>query len=499
MQTFVSNGRVSIFRAVIIVKMNSLVFQLLVALLTIGFVSANIPISEIETNLDDISSYTSFDQQVNQAMEYTENVIKNIKTAALPATALSKIPYIGSAASGGISSLVTSVTNEKSDDALYKAIGDAAQRSDAKNHISNIQAILQTISQQFNQLRINQLNDVDVISKVHIIHNEFMNIINLISLDDVVLRKYPQFTIKPFSSISILFAIFESIREKYVPRISTKLLACRFQDQIEEYRFMNIFYRFKDMKCLRSMQSNGPGGSLWACYKYCSPYKSASEVINRVYNPNGYNENNFIRCAAKNYCEGDPFKDNGCLKDQDFALHFSNDWCLFDYMALVRHRIEAAYDKSKNVLDDICTDNLRSERKATGYGWLKIIFTFAKGELLPSGWVCDKIGFLNVAMSPCDLYVKLRINGNVEYKTQVIEGTEVAFYEMYQSKKISKDQSYEMKLKDADTIGTPEILITVNGQIGNLITNKINHHRMQFKDNYFDLIVYWRDEYEDEH
>lgn len=477
--------------------MNNLLFQLFGALLIIiGFVSANIPNSAVNINIYGETLSTSFEQRVSEAMENTENIINTIKMASRPADTLKLIPTIGDTLSGSISFLVTYETNNMWKDALYKSIGDAVQRSHAEDKLSDIQAILKTISQLFKHLKTKQLNDDDVKSKLHIILFEFMKIVNLFSRDDISFRKYPQITITPFYSIAILYAIFESIRQKYIPYYTTNVLACRIQDQIEEHRYLHVFNRLNDIESKIYNGLTVRSGTAAVRSRDVKPDKFASNVISRNYNPNGYNAESFIECENWYKCEISVVDERECIRDKESIYRYSraSDNCPIGYMELLRHRVETAYDRSKNVLNEHCPNSVRSQRKATGYGWLKIIFTFAKGILLPDGMYCDP-AIVNVRFTPCDLYVKLKINGNREYKTKVIEADEVAFYEMYQSTKISKYQSYEMKLKDDDT-GSDDTLVRINGEISELIGQQ--YHRIQFKDNYFDIIVYWRDEYEDE-
>lgn len=330
-----------------------------------------------------------------------------------------------------------------------------------------------------------------------------MNIINWFSREDTIFRKYPELTITQFHSIAILFAIFESIREKYIPNLPTNALACRLQDQIDEFRYLNVFNRLDGIvlqtPCASSvfhhaipLEQETQTLEIGISCK-SKPNNIASNVITRNYQPNGYNTNNFIDCEQK-YCNV-KLRGGKCITDQNssYQYHQANDKCAIEYMELLRHRIENAYDKSKNAPNEICTENVRSQRNTTGYGWLKIIFTSAKGERLPSGRFCDSAGFIR--LSHCDLYIDLSINGQHEYSTQVIEGNEVAFFELYQSKKISKNQSYEIKLNDED-VRSNDTLITTTGKIDHLTTEY--YHRMALNDNYFDMVVYWRDEYEDE-
>lgn len=146
----------------------------------------------------------------------------------------------------------------------------------------------------------------------------------------------------------------------------------------------------------------------------------------------------------------------------------NGDACQIEYLEVLRHCIEEAYDKSKNVLNKLCPNSVRSQQKATG--WLTIIFTFAKGEFLQNGKHCDMALFVNVPFSPCDLFVEMKINGKYEYSTKVIEGdTVVEFFEMYQSKRISKHQQYELRLMDKNDVGDDELLFNTNGQISELI------------------------------
>lgn len=404
------------------------------------------------------------------------------------------IPEIGGAAKGIVSSVVDSELNKMWRDALYKEIVDAIGRSHAEQALSSMRSGLQSISQHFNQLRTLQLSNDDVRTKVHIIHNKFMEILNLYSDESVIFRKYPQFTITLFASIVILLKIFESIREKYIPNLSTKALACRFQDQIEEYRNLHVFYRLDGIEFPRTLGKTDHGASR----KIEKRDDNAAAVINLDYDSTGYNGNNDFICCDGKHCDGYGVR---CIKDQDSMYAYpegDRDRCSSDYMRLLRHRIENAYDMSKQGLNDICTKSVRSERKATGRGWLTIIFTTAHGKYLPNtGGACDPFFLFGpkASATPCDLYVELEIDGRHEFSTKEKEGYDVSFYEMYRSRKSSKHQSVELRLMDSDT-GDDDQLIKWQGKIGDLIDTL--SRRIQYEDNYFDIIVHWRDEFEDE-
>lgn len=490
-------------------KTKSFKLQFFEALLIINLVAAGIPVNEIEIEVvDNVSGSTaSFVQRFREAMASTDQAILNIKIATSPSKALAFIPQIGNAASGGITALLDWYTGVMWKDGLYRAIGNEIERTTAENKLIDVSAKLKTISQHFNQLRTNQLSNADVTSKLHIIHDHFMEILNLYSEDRVIFKKYPQYSITPLSSFAVLFKIFEPLREKFIPNIQSKSMACRAQDLFEAYAKLHVFHRMTHIDFLNKCRAVDN----WVTNNVCKTkiHISSQKFLEKNYNSNGYLSSTHINCnrdcdTSKEdlfYC----FQDQGKMYEESNRtnlLYTFGDDCLSGYKNLLRHRIESAYYKSRNTLNDICTNNVRQLRQTTGYGWLTIIFSWAHGKYLPDGRPCDQPPILRhifgnlegLSLDFCDLYIKVKIGNQEVFRTRVEANQEdVLFNEIYQSTKIAKNQHFELNLRDEDA-GSDDSLVRVNGEIGGLQTG-----RMAYKNNCFDIIVYWRDEYKDEH
>lgn len=482
-------------------KMDRFLCQFIGVLLIIGIVSAyTTPEDEIEIEV--CEDFRSFEENFYKAMEQTDQQIRSIKMVSSPHAALGLIPEIGGTAKGAVSTIIYSEMNKEWRRSLHKEIVSAISRSNAKQALATIKTCLRTISQQFNQLRTQQLKDEDVKTKVHIIHNKFLEILNLYSDQNIIFRKHPQLTVTPFASITILFKIFEAIREKFIPNLDTRALACRLQDQIEEYRNLHVFYRLQSIEITNDFAQGSEKSNAIEVRE-----RANVEAMELSYDSKGYTKTSSrgflslfhfqkpsITCG-KGACNR--WNDNErCLKDQDTFYRYSvKDDCPETFSRLLRHRIEMVYDNSSHALNDICTDTVRKQRKATGYGWLTIIFLRAHGKYLSTGSVCDPFIFSGTTFTQCDLYVGLRINGQYEFITAARTGQDVVFYEIYQSRKISKHQSVEIGLRDEDS-GDDDELGTWNGHIEDLINPTVR--KLEFGDNFASMVVHWRDEFTDE-
>lgn len=140
------------------------------------------------------------------------------------------------------------------------------------------------------------------------------------------------------------------------------------------------------------------------------------------------------------------------------------------------------------MLQNVCTPEFRSKQTKSGFGWLKLLVVDAYGRFLPDGSPCDW-----GELSNCDSYVRMHIDGEEVYNTDVIDNeSKVVFYNMYTSKRLDKSLPVRLNLRDEDH-SQDDSLVRVDGCLYEI--NGIQ--RFQFKEHkhYFTTIAYWRNEY----
>lgn len=450
--------------------------NLVAVLLSVLIVSAKIDIEDVPFELLDDDTI-SIEERFREAIKPIDEVVSGIKNAATITGALAHIPVIGEGF-GAISKILVYVAAKEWRDGIYKAIPQAIDQSHAINDLIWLQSTLNTIYQQFNQLKADGIQEHEVQTKLEIIQNELMKMINLYAQENVVFRRYPQFSIPVFDSIAILLRMFEPLREKAIPNRKTAQMACRVQDLVEDYRELNVFHRLQG---IRYKTVCGTPAGFHVCNS--QPDDGFKRTVIKSHDQNGYNSKGYIGCytsgcALPAHC----LIDRGTKYEPDGRGPTSEEECTMDYIGLLRQRIEKKYDRSYNMLGNVCTSHVRYQQSKTGYGWLKLIFLTAHGES------CD-------ISSYCDLYIRLSIDDNAVYTTRVVdEEDNPFFYEMYESKKINKHSRFELNLRDKNVFQDKSLVRF----IGSLSESRRLIGK-RFGTNYFHISVLWRDEYQYEY
>lgn len=130
-----------------------------------------------------------------------------------------------------------------------------------------------------------------------------------------------------------------------------------------------------------------------------------------------------------------------------------------------------------------------------GRGWLTIVFTKAHDAYLTeSGNVCVPTPFLGYPPeSPCGLYVKLSFDGKTVYQTRVIEIEEAHFFEIFSSKRISKNMEVKLELRDHNAGSIDDLLLQRTGTINDIL----GFQSIKNNGDLFEFVATWRHEYED--
>lgn len=186
------------------------------------------------------------EDHLKQAMKPVNDAVGEMNAASNIFGALTHIPVIGEGF-GVISKYLTYVATNNWKEGIYKYISEEIDRSSALNHLHEMQAKLQTINQYFQQLK-KEKNEEDIKNRIILMRDKLMDISNLIANPQVTFRKFPQFLIPIYGSMTIIFQLFEPLHRKVFPQTPTAQMACRLQDLIEDYRELNVFYRLKSLE-----------------------------------------------------------------------------------------------------------------------------------------------------------------------------------------------------------------------------------------------------------
>lgn len=447
-----------------------------------------VPLSSIHI---EVGEDAGFGEKFQRAMEEMDSAAREIKRATIPLKALSFIPKIGSTLSGGVSELINAEIQKQWKEALYKNIVGAIDQSHAEQQLLGVQAILSTISQQFSMLKEGNIDNSEIGTKIQIIENELLNVMNTYSLRNSVFRKYPQLTISQFASIAVLSILFEALYKsfhghEYVGK--STFIGCRLQDLMEDYRNVHVIRRL-NAKNFREAELPALYG---LSFDADVEGHITSLVLQADYNPQQnvcFRKKDAGRCAVSViYTHLNPM----CGDVSDRA-------CTMEYKWELRNRIKSAYDMTKNTLNEICPQQLRERRKSTGFGWVLLGFITAYGETLDNGKICDRFPVFRTKSSGCDLFVEFQVDSVSKYLTTVheIDNSPINFNAVYESEKFSKQQSFTLQLLDKDKRKV-DTLITVSGSIEDLAGKSGQVWKSASGKNYFDVFVHWIEEYEDQ-
>lgn len=102
-------------------------------------------------------------------------------------------------------------------------------------------------------------------------------------------------------------------------------------------------------------------------------------------------------------------------------------------------------------------------------GWLTITFEDARAATHTSGGNCD-------IFSPCDPYIKLFINNENVYESEVFwEQEYVYFGKTYTSNMINKGASIKIEMWDWDRASTSDLILSWDTSIKDLLKNSIKY------------------------
>lgn len=334
---------------------------------------ASIPIKDVDFQIN--GDRNTFDSLIRTALDETTLARIAVKGAGGTAgAAVGLIPVAGSALSKGTDALVGAIVQESWENTFIHAIGISTERAIALSRIAAIKASMRTISQHFRDLK-DEVSSRSIISIISIIRSDIMTILNIYDDADSVFRKYPATSITPLSTLAPLIVTLDPFIKTYTPDVqSAAFLSCRLHDILLEYRQLLVFKRLTEWEMYNGHSDpRGAGAFSMPTNPYFEP-ESATEVIYLMHNRDGYigkNEETIGGCY--NGCNNGEDSCGSWMKDRsterrlfsstrDMALRR----CVNSYLKVLRHLIEKTFDEPADLLSNICTAEVRNQRKPTG-------------------------------------------------------------------------------------------------------------------------------------
>lgn len=309
----------------------------------------------------------TFESQVRQSLTTTKNFFERPEgqhTLTLLKIGVGSVPYIGSYVAPLLPMLGTALAVESDwKEPFAKTIADETRQAIAEYSIPTIEATIKTVTQNVQYLA--QMNDTDskqrdsLVAIVHIINNALDEIANTFLHNSVIFRKYPLVAVKPLFALASFVAVYSPVEAAVVPTFANiSLVSCKFYDTLLEYRDLVAEARVKEVK----FDCSGYEG-------LCAAQGFA--VTTQRYQPNGYSHYlsghiNRDRCDRPTcnaiYCLTDELNPAGYRRIYNYNME-----SVYNYLALVRLRVERKFTDAIDLVNRTCIDAIRVRpRNPTG-------------------------------------------------------------------------------------------------------------------------------------
>ncbi len=324
---------------------------------------ANIWISDLDIKIYDDSG---FEQAINYALQGAENVKSMGSNIGYIGKAASLLPYVSDVING-LSGYISGEGEDLYRSTLITSIASESDRAIATEKLSAIFAKMATINGHFRTLNQSYVGDDSKRAIVHDINNEISEVINIFTDRNAIFRRHGALSIGALSVLASVIGIFEPILEIFEPQFARQtFLSCKLEDILREYRFLAVYRRIDKISIYKKSDTGlyGTGGD-----KLPDMLFQKSAVIHRSYNRNGYSQSNRgdIECDKKgchNLMYGDfCFTDLVARQDIDVGDHTKLNTCVVGYLEVVRHRLEKAFEKPIELMENSCR---RGDRRETG-------------------------------------------------------------------------------------------------------------------------------------
>lgn len=235
---------------------------------------------------------------------------------------------------------------------LLREIPNQTQRAIAQNDMREIGALMRAIAQ--NVRNLSSATDFTSESKttiVHSIHDDLDNIVNKFARTQSVFRKYPLIAVSPLFALSSLISVFDPIENALVPSLRRRsVISCKFNEILLEYRALIVQSRLSKIVVFDAIDDI-----------YGISAKVVS-VFRRPYNEYGYNQTNSGGVACDRGCKkriGELNTLDFCVRDIDGKEYFAGiidsfEPCVYDYIGVVRFRVEQAIKDPIELTSNSC-------------------------------------------------------------------------------------------------------------------------------------------------
>lgn len=375
--------------------------------IVIGSCWAMVPYDKLKLNIFD-SSRHQFEQNVYNSMEIVKNFFAGdeFKTSL---EIMNLVPYLDKF--GAILSLACKTLETTSDwrATLAKALDKETDLKVLQIPVDFISARMKTLNQTYALLGENNTDKNGPITTAQHFHTQLLEAINIFDIPTTFLKKYPLVGTPVLLQLASAVLLFNPIFHKLIPfQAKTVDLSCKMLDILLDYLPYTIYARLLKIEDISSF------------------------YVHRIrylpYNPKGYNTTAGITCTgiAKNEDEVS-FKDAFGDAYSNIDNGFGASMCTPEYLSYVRHRVEKLFPI--RALRSTCMNKNQKPKPlwtAKSMGYLTIIAMKITAKEKPDESKCDD--FIDDSgigsWSRCDPFVKVFIDGDKVYQSQIFNDTE---------------------------------------------------------------------------